>query len=83
MFSLGESPYPDLEAGPQFFSAILNDKIRLPKPVLAPEEIFEQIVMRCWEEEPTERLHFEQGQKIYFKTFLLQLMTQIVLTWPL
>ncbi len=59
MFSLGQSPYPHLEAGPEFIQAILEGGERLPKPELAPDEIFVQVMLECWHEEPAHRPSFE------------------------
>ncbi len=52
LFSLGQSPYPHLEAGPEFIEAILDRGERLRKPEYASESIFIQIMNQCWADEP-------------------------------
>ena len=59
MFSLGQSPYPHLEAGPEFIEAILEGGERLQRPELSPEEIFLQVMVQCWNEDPSQRPSFE------------------------
>ena len=65
LFTLGEAPYPDYEAGPEFINALLRDQIRLPRPNGAPEEIFDRVMSECWNEDPMSRPHFECIAEIF------------------
>ncbi|XP_058504513.1 platelet-derived growth factor receptor beta-like [Solea solea] len=56
IFSLGESPYPDLPVTQEFYSA-LKRRHRMTRPDHAPEIIYE-LITRCWEEEPQSRPSF-------------------------
>ncbi|XP_034436885.1 platelet-derived growth factor receptor beta [Hippoglossus hippoglossus] len=56
IFSLGESPYPDLPVTREFYSALKRGH-RMSRPEHAPHHIF-QLMTRCWEVEPQLRPSF-------------------------
>ncbi|KAM3602102.1 uncharacterized protein V6R79_024362 [Siganus canaliculatus] len=56
VFSLGESPYPDLPMTQEFTSA-LKSGYRMTRPGHAPQAVF-GLMEQCWEEEPQDRPSF-------------------------
>ncbi|XP_069395461.1 platelet-derived growth factor receptor beta-like isoform X2 [Paralichthys olivaceus] len=56
IFSLGESPYPDLSMTQEFYSALKRGH-RMSRPEHAPHHIF-QLMKHCWESEPQLRPSF-------------------------
>ena len=65
LFTLGEAPYPDYEAGPEFIKALLHDQIRLSRPLRAPEELYRRVMAECWAEDATVRPHFERIAEVF------------------
>ncbi|KAM7373801.1 hypothetical protein PAMP_006504 [Pampus punctatissimus] len=56
IFSLGESPYPDLPMTQEFYSA-LKRGYRMNRPDHAPQNIFD-VMKQCWQEKPQDRPAF-------------------------
>ncbi|XP_026166134.1 platelet-derived growth factor receptor beta-like isoform X2 [Mastacembelus armatus] len=56
IYSLGESPYPDLPLTHAFYSA-LKRGYRMNQPEHAPHDTYE-VMKRCWEQEPESRPGF-------------------------
>lgn len=56
IFSLGNSPYPELPSISHFYPALKKGH-RMSRPPHAPQNIFD-LMTRCWEEEPQSRPSF-------------------------
>lgn len=57
IFSLGQVPYPGIEAGTELYQKI-RDGYRMDKPHLASQEIFD-IMISCWNVNPETRPLFD------------------------
>ena len=60
MFSLGQTPYPHLEIGTEIIEALRDNGERLNQPDFAPNAIYQQVMTKCWIEEPLDRPSFEE-----------------------
>jgi FMS-like tyrosine kinase 1 len=58
LFSLGQTPYPGMEANQSLFHKI-RDGYRMEKPKLASQEIYE-IMLECWRVNPKSRPTFTE-----------------------
>ncbi|CAK9303110.1 unnamed protein product [Gordionus sp. m RMFG-2023] len=61
IYSLGCSPYPGVELGPDFVSKLMNG-LRLEKPTYCPEEIYD-LMLECWSKDPEGRPNFNNCSK--------------------
>ena len=60
MFSLGQTPYPHLEIGHEIIEALRDNGERLSQPDFAPIAIYQQVMRKCWIEDPLDRPSFEE-----------------------
>lgn len=59
LFSLGETPYPGIEIDENFIEKLSNG-YRMNKPDYCPENIFTNIVEKCWNVNPVDRPNFNE-----------------------
>ncbi|XP_068732591.1 tyrosine-protein kinase receptor Tie-1-like isoform X1 [Montipora capricornis] len=60
IFTVGGSPYPDTNA--RLIADKIQEGYRMPKPRHVDNKLYE-IMMKCWEEEPSNRPTFEKLRK--------------------
>ena len=58
LFSLGSAPYPEIEVDGKFLGYLMDGN-RMDQPKYCPAYIFNNVICKCWDEEPTERPTFE------------------------
>jgi serine/threonine protein kinase len=60
LFSGGAMPYPGMSNGDTVDSVL--DGFRMPKPTDMPQDLYDEVVLPCWEEDPKKRLTFAEVQ---------------------